>query len=73
MTVSAIPVVSVDAEDNLQSYPYTMFASSYSDGAITVNSNNFCVNGSISTNGTLISDGNVNINGTANENMENVI
>lgn len=44
MTVSAIPVVSVDAEDNLQSYPYAMFASSYSDGAITVNSNNFCVN-----------------------------
>ncbi len=50
-----------------------MFAASSDDGAITVNAGNFCVNGNAATNGTIVSSGNMNINGTrtehANESM----
>ena len=34
--LSAIPIASAKAEESISSYPYTMFASSYNDGAITV-------------------------------------
>lgn len=47
MAVSAVPIVSVHAEENSEPYPYTMFASSSDDGAITVNADNFCVNGNV--------------------------
>jgi len=63
MTLSAISVVSVYAVESTEPYPYTMFASSYDDGAITVNAGNFCVNGNIATNGTIVSSGNMNVNG----------
>ena len=53
MTVSAIPIVSAHAEENLEPYPYTMFAASNEEGAITINAGNFCVNGNVSTNGTI--------------------
>ncbi|MCM1508666.1 MAG: thrombospondin type 3 repeat-containing protein [Ruminococcus flavefaciens] len=53
-----------------ESYPYTMFAASSDDGAITVNADNFCVNGNVATNGTIVSSGNVNINGIRTENTE---
>ena len=73
MTVSAIPIVSAHADESTEPYPYTMFAASSDDGAITVNAGNFCVNGNVATNGTIVSSGNMNINGTrtehANESM----
>ena len=49
-------------------YPYTLFAASSEEGAITVNAGNFCVNGNVATNGTIASSGNMNINGTKTEN-----
>ena len=70
MTVSAIPIVSVNAEESTEPYPYTMFAASGDEGAITVNAGNFCVNGNVATNGTIVSSGNMNINGTKTENAE---
>jgi len=73
MAVSAIPIVSAHADESTEPYPYTIFAGSSDDGAITINAGNFCVNGNIATNGTIVSSGNMNINGTrtehANESM----
>lgn len=45
-----------------------MFAASDIEGAITINANNFCMNGNIATNGTIASSGNMNVNGTKTEN-----
>lgn len=70
MTVSAIPIVSAHAEESTQPFPYTMFAASNDEGAITVNAGNFCVNGNLATNGTIISSCNMNINGTKTENAD---
>lgn len=67
MLMSAVPSVSVFAEDTSECYPYTLFASSNDDGAITVNAGNFCVNGNVAVNGTITSSGNMNINGTKTE------
>ena len=53
MTVSAVPIVSANAEESIEPYPYTMFAASNSDGAITINTDNVCINGSIATNGAM--------------------
>lgn len=36
MTLSAVPIVSPKAEESTEPYPYTMFAASSEDGAITV-------------------------------------
>lgn len=73
MAISTVPIVSVHAEESTEPYPYTMFAASSDEGAITVNVDNFCVNGNVTTNGTIVSSGNMNINGTriehANESM----
>jgi len=70
MSVSAIPIVSTHAEESAEQYPYTMFAASSEDGAITVNAGNFCVNGNVATNGTIVSSGNTNINGTKTEDAD---
>jgi hypothetical protein len=70
MTVSAIPIVSAHAEESAEPYPYTMFAASSEDGAITVNAGNFCVNGNVATNGTIVSSGNMNVNGTKTESAD---
>lgn len=72
MVMSAIPAVSVHAEEktSAEPYPYTMFAASNEEGAITVNANNFSVNGNVATNGTIVSSGNMNINGTKTESAE---
>ena len=59
MTISATPLVSVHADENTNFYPYTMFAASSDEGAITVNAGNFCVNGNVATNGTIVSSGNM--------------
>lgn len=69
MTVSAIPFVSAHAEESTSTepYPYAMFAASSDEGAITVNADNFCVNGNVATNGTIVSSGNMNVNGTRTE------
>lgn len=73
ITISTIPFTSATAEDSNEPYPYTMFAASNDEGAITVNADNFSVNGNVATNGTIVSSGNVNINGSrtehANESM----
>ena len=70
MLVSIIPVTYVQAEESTDSYPYTLFAASSDEGAITINATNFCVNGNIATNGTIISNGNINVNGTRIESAE---
>ena len=49
-------------------YPYTMFAASSDEGAITINADNFCVNGDIATNGTILFSGNKKVNGKKIEN-----
>lgn len=69
MAISTIPLGSIHAEKNTEPYPYTMFAASSDEGAITINANNVCINGSIATNGTVIStSSNFNVNGTKIEN-----
>ena len=50
--VSLIPHTPVNAEETVP-YPYTLFAGSDEEGAITINSNNICINGSLATNGTI--------------------
>lgn len=67
MAVSMLPSMSAFAEKTVDRYPYTLFAGSDEDGAITVNADNLCVNGNVATNGTIISSGNMNINGTKKE------
>lgn len=56
------PTLPVYAEQESEEFKYTMFASSNEEGAITVNSNNFTINGQIATNGTVNCTGNTNIN-----------
>ena len=70
IAVSAVPIVSVHAEESTEPYPYTLFAASSDEGAITVNAGNFCVNGNVATNGTIVSSGNMNVNGTRTESAE---
>ena len=70
LLLSAIPIVSAHAEESTEPYPYTMFAASSDEGAITVNTGNFCVNGNVATNGTIVSSGNMNINGTRTEHAD---
>lgn len=68
MAASILPSFPVIAEETTELYPYTMFAASDAEGAITINSNNFCLNGNIAANGTIASSGNMNINGIKTEN-----
>lgn len=59
-----------DEQTEPEKYPYTMFAASDSDGAITINADNVCINGSIAANGTIASTSpNFNVNGTKTENV----
>ena len=71
---SAVPYFPVFADEQTKPYPYTMFAASSNEGAITLNINNSCINGNIATNGTIMTTAqNFNVNGqrieNANENM----
>ena len=72
VTASILPCFPAFADEQAEpeKYLYTMFAASDSDGAITINANNFCVNGNVATNGTIVSEGNININGVRSENVE---
>ena len=53
IALGAIPFASVFADVEMPQYPYTLFAASNEEGAITVNAGNFCVNGNVATNGTI--------------------
>lgn len=64
---STLSAAQVDQQQTDDPYPYTIFAASSQEGAITIDANNFCINGSIATNGTLSTSGNVNINGEKTE------
>ena len=68
--VNAVPFVSANAEESAELYPYTMFAASDTEGAITVNANNLSINGYVATNGTIASSENLNINGTITEDAD---
>ena len=35
VTLSAVPIISAHAEESPEMYPYTLFAASYNEGAIT--------------------------------------
>ena len=68
--VSFIPQIPARAEEAIH-YPYVMFAGSAEEGAITINSNNVCINGSIATNGTISTTAqNFNVNGSRTENAQ---
>lgn len=64
---SALPIV-YTANAAETRFPYTMFASSNDAGAISVHAKHFCLNGNIATNGTIVTDGKANINGSKKEN-----
>ncbi len=63
-TLASFPVKA----DDTDKYPYTLFAGSSEEGAITISASNVCINGNIATNGTIVSSGNMNVNGTKTEN-----
>lgn len=63
IATSMLPTLPAVAETD-EKYPYTLFAGSSTEGAITVNAGNFCINGNVATNGTIVSSGNMNVNGT---------
>ncbi len=68
IAISMMPTVPAMTEETTEKYPYTLFAASSEEGAITINADNFCVNGDVATNGTIVSSGSVNINGKKTEN-----
>ena len=47
MAATLLPSLPAVAEEAAEKYPYTMFAASDTEGSITINANNFCVNGNI--------------------------
>lgn len=74
MAAGIIPILPANAFETDAPYPYTMFAGSEEDGAITINAGNICINGSIVTNGTLTSDvENLNVNGQILEHAQQSI
>ena len=66
---SFIPQIPAKAEDG-EIYPYTLFASSYDEGAITINAETTCINGNIATNGTIEANENISIYGNSIENAD---
>ena len=67
-TLSVLPALAAE-DDVVSPYPYTIFAGSSEDGAITTTAYNFSVNGNVGTNGTIVSTGNMNINGQRKEHL----
>lgn len=68
ISAGLLPCTLVYAQDKENPvYPYTIFAGSGDDGAITIKADSFNVNGDIATNGTIIASGNLNINGKKTE------
>ncbi len=67
MTAScAYSALSASAAGNI-AFPYTMFAGSDADGALTVNAKHFNLNGSVASNGTINTGKKVNLNGKKTE------
>lgn len=67
MAITMFPTVPIIAAETQEAYPYTLFAGSSAEGAITVKGN-ACVNGKIATNGTAVFWGSSNnINGIITE------
>ena len=67
---SFIPQIPAKAEE-IERYPYTLFAGSNKEGALTINSNNVCINGNIATNGTISTTAPyLNVNGMRKENAQ---
>ena len=55
----------------IERYPYTLFAGSNEEGALTINSNTVCINGNIATNGTISTTAQYfNVNGMRKENAQ---
>lgn len=68
--VGFIPHIPAKSEE-IEPYPYTLFAGSNEEDAISINSDNVCINGNIATNGTIkTSTQNFNINGSITENAQ---
>ena len=67
---SFMPQIPAKAKEN-ERYPYTLFVGSNEEGALTINSNNVCINGNIATNGTISTNAqNFNVNGSKLENVQ---
>lgn len=45
--ISAIPIIPVHADESTEPYPYTIFAASSDEGAITITGGNVCVDANI--------------------------
>jgi hypothetical protein len=69
MVAGSMTILPAKAEEKTR-YPYTIFASAQTEGAITINADNFCLNGDMVTNGTISASGNLQINGTKKESAE---
>lgn len=69
MVAGNMTILPAKAEEKTR-YPYTIFASAQKEGAITINADNFCLNGDMVTNGTISASGNLQINGTKKESAE---
>ena len=68
MTASSAWTALIDASAaGDAAFPYTMFAASDADGALTVNAKNFCLNGNIASNGTIVTGRRANLNGRKTE------
>lgn len=66
--ITAIPVLPAAAQDTAaKAYPYTIFAGSSGENAITINAGG-SINGNIAANGHITAVGNININGSKKEN-----
>lgn len=61
------PVPPAQAAEAEGKYPYTIFAGSGAEGAVTIEAENFCLNGNLATNGTIAVSDNANINGNRQE------
>ncbi len=71
MVAGSMTILPAKAEEQEKArYPYTIFASAQKEGAVTINADNFCLNGDIVTNGTISASGNLQINGTKKESAE---
>ena len=66
-STGAYSLLNVSAAEN-SVFPYTMFAASQADGALTVNAKHFCLNGSIASNGTVATNNDPNLGSKITEN-----
>lgn len=71
MMSTLLPYLPANAETLDEKYPYTLFAGSSEEGAITINADNIGINGNVATNGSIVSTANnFNVNGTKTEYAE---